>query len=572
MIKSSSGQLESKKCSFIRFPSHTQRHHRKPCGTPLLKKVKTKSRGISLYPKLVYCYKSVTDSLQEMLKRPDFLDKCEFWRTQQRDQDTLTDVYDGKIWKEFLQPGGIPFLSVPNNFAFQINVDWFRPFQHTQHSEGAIYMTIMNLPRKERFLQENVILVGVIPGPSEPSLHINTFLNPLVTELQELWKGVVLKNSADSSVLVRAALLCCSCDIPAARKVCGFVGHRAKKGCSRCRMTFPADSFGEVPDYSNFDRSMWIARSSEEHRTIAEQHRDCNTQAQQTDIEREHGIRYTALLKLPYFDAVRMCVIDPMHNLLLGTARNMVSIWKDRAILDRKDFDLIQEKVDSFISPADIGRVPMKISSGFAGFTAEQWKNWTIFYSLYALKDILPWQHYDCWHLFVKVCFLICRRCITREQLHEADELIFKFLETFKQLYGSDSCTINMHLHGHLADCIDDFGPVYSFWCFAYKGMNGVLGAYHTNTHHISVQYMHRFLDSKAYAPVYWPPEFVEQYLPVLKHCTYQKGSLMQINLETEITEGTFSPLPPVQEVLTKSKTYSLTLNVCLVMDNHFKF
>ena len=138
---------------------------------------------------------------------------------------------------------------------------------------------------------------------------------------------------------------------------------------------------------------------------------------------------------------------------------------------EQKIFDDIQVKVDSFISPADIGSVPMKISSGFAGFTAEQWKNWIIFYSLFALKDILPWQHYNCWHLFVKVCFLLCRRCITREQIQEADQLIFQFLPLFKQLYEAQKCTINMHLHGHLAKCIEDFGPVYSFWCFAYERM-----------------------------------------------------------------------------------------------------
>ena len=57
---------------------------------------------------------------------------------------------------------------------------------------------------------------------------------------------------------------------------------------------------------------------------------------------------------------------------------------------------------------------------------------------------------------------------------------------------------------------------------------------------------MRRFLDSKSCAPTYWPSEFVDEYFPVLKHCTYQKGSLMQTNLETEISEGTFSPLPPI--------------------------
>ena len=67
-------------------------------------------------------------------------------------------------------------------------------------------MTIMNLPRHERFVQENVILVGVIPGPHEPSLHIR----PLVDELKELWQGVVLKNCEGQMVVVRATKGCFS--------------------------------------------------------------------------------------------------------------------------------------------------------------------------------------------------------------------------------------------------------------------------------------------------------------------------------------------------------------------------
>ena len=82
--------------------------------------------------------------------------------------------------KEFLIYNGTPFLSAPYNYAFQLNVDWFKPFKHTQHSEEAVYLSIMNLPRKERFLQENIILACVIPGPHEPSLLMNSLLNPLV--------------------------------------------------------------------------------------------------------------------------------------------------------------------------------------------------------------------------------------------------------------------------------------------------------------------------------------------------------------------------------------------------------
>ena len=48
------------------------------------------------------------------------------------------------------------------------NVDWFQHFKHTKHSIGVLYLAIQNLPRKDRFLTENIIIVGVIPGPHEP--------------------------------------------------------------------------------------------------------------------------------------------------------------------------------------------------------------------------------------------------------------------------------------------------------------------------------------------------------------------------------------------------------------------
>ena len=72
----------------------------------------------------------------------------------------------------------------------------------------------------------------------------------------------------------------------------------------------------------------------------------------------------------------------------------------------------------------------------------------------------------------------------------------------FAELYGQGKCTINMHLHGHLAECIEDFGPVYSFWCFAFERMNRILGSYHVNNHHISIQLTRRFIDSKAHLSV----------------------------------------------------------------------
>ncbi len=134
------------------------------------------------------------------------------------------------------------------------------------------------------------------------------------------------------------------------------------------------------------------------------------------------------------------------------------------------------------------------------------------------------------------------------ESLVEADELLQLFWKDFVDLYGKESCTINMHLHGHLTQCVREYGPVYSFWCFAFERMNSILGSYRTNNRHVSVQYMRKFLDSKRYAPFNWPKEFTEEYLPLLQHFVYHKGSLMQSNVETEIDSQQYNALPPVKE------------------------
>lgn len=84
-----------------------------------------------------------------MLKREGFQEKCELWR-KRNSEGHLDNMYDGQIWKDFLHYDTVPFLALAYNFAFQLNVDWFQPFEHTQHSEGAIYLTVMNLPRQER--------------------------------------------------------------------------------------------------------------------------------------------------------------------------------------------------------------------------------------------------------------------------------------------------------------------------------------------------------------------------------------------------------------------------------------
>ena len=98
-----------------------------------------------------------------------------------------------------------PFLEAPFNLVLMLNIDWFQPYKHTVSSVGAIYLTIMNLPRTIHFKRKNVILVG-IPGPSEPKHDINTLLHPLVNELTSLWTGVMMEVRQGTTVLKKILL------------------------------------------------------------------------------------------------------------------------------------------------------------------------------------------------------------------------------------------------------------------------------------------------------------------------------------------------------------------------------
>ena len=128
--------------------------------------------------------------------------------------EILADIVDGRVWREFLFVDGKPLLAGERSLAFMLNVDWFQPFKLARYSVGVIYLVVMNLPRNERFKVENVVLVGVIPGPHEPSGNINTYLEPLVNELLVLWEGWHV-----GSEIVKGVLLCVASDLPTARKV-----------------------------------------------------------------------------------------------------------------------------------------------------------------------------------------------------------------------------------------------------------------------------------------------------------------------------------------------------------------
>ena len=219
----------TKKCNFRAFPNHKMRRYRATCGADLLKSVTSPSERRVLVPHKIYWYKSIKESLAQLVKREGFEKSCEKWRERNVPDNVYEDIYDGKIWKEFSYYFNSKDGKSPGKrYGLMLNLDWFNPFKHASYSVGALYLVCLNLPRSERFKRKNVILVGIIPHmKTEPKT--NTFLEPLADELVEGWQNGFKLSSANFRPFKKnffVALLCVGCDVPACRKLCGFLGNQ----------------------------------------------------------------------------------------------------------------------------------------------------------------------------------------------------------------------------------------------------------------------------------------------------------------------------------------------------------
>ena len=179
-----------------------------------------------------------------------------------------------------------------------------------------------------------------------------------------------------------------------------------------------------------------------------------------------------------------------MHNLFLGTSKKMFNVWNDFKLFSKSQLKEIEERINSIEVPSDIARLPMKIFSNSGSYTADQWKNWTLLYSAYCLKDILPEEHFRCWQTFVLACRYLCQSLISYTDLDIAEGSILKFCKSVETLYGKHVITPNMHLHNLLKDVILDHWPLASFWCFSFERFNGILGSTTTNKRSVKQQLM----------------------------------------------------------------------------------
>ncbi len=253
--------------------------------------------------------------------------------------DVMNDIWDGSILRDFQGPEGDGrfVVNLPNEkrLVFSFNYDSLNPYGNRVAGKsvkiGGMYMACLNLPRPLRFLVENVYLVWVVPGPEGPSTsEINHYLRPLINDLIDLWhNGLFLTHTPTHphGLLVRCALVPIVCDLPAARQISGFGQANCDDQCHECKL--------QLLEMENLDYWAWPRRNNQEHRALAKEWLNKLTEKAQEKHFKLNHVRWSELLRLPYWDPTKHVVIDSMHGFYLGILqRHCREIWGMSADID----------------------------------------------------------------------------------------------------------------------------------------------------------------------------------------------------------------------------------------------
>ncbi|KAG2204626.1 hypothetical protein INT45_003618, partial [Circinella minor] len=234
---------------------------------------------------------------------------------------------------------------------------------------------------------------------------MNNYMEPLVKELEELYKGVPISDDP-SSPTMRAVLLSVNCDIPAARKVGAFTGIQSFCACYRCDRKFTQLPGSTLRNWGGFDFA-WQDRDETKNAEGAEKWKAAKTPQERERVENEYGTRWSPLCRLKYFQRSRQVLLDPFHNLYLGTCKRMMELWRrmvnpttGKPLLTKDHFTEMQKEAEQIELPPGFEISKSKIGGHFAFMKGAEWRTWVLALSSILLKNRLPPQHLKIWLKF----------------------------------------------------------------------------------------------------------------------------------------------------------------------------
>ena len=176
-----------------------------------------------------------------------------------------------------------------------------------------------------------------------------------------------------------------------------YKSHKADLPCDKCcfqavREKGKIGASGKMSFYSDSNKTF-------PHRTDKEVRKAMNTCKKATNktsaqvLSQKSGVKYSELVRLPYFDMVQNFLIDPMHNILMGLVSDIgeVLISNSNELMTDEEIELLASRLSALRVPYDVGRLPKTMLEKLSarGLKAQQWKNFIVTYARVCLWNIV---------------------------------------------------------------------------------------------------------------------------------------------------------------------------------------
>ena len=149
-----------------------------------------------------------------------------------------------------------------------------------------------------------------------------------------------------------------------------------------------------------------------------------------------------------------------MHNLFLGTAKKVFGLKMNFS--SKKDLETISDRIAGMNVSSDIGRLPSNIASNYGIFTARRVEKFgSVVFSVLS-EWIREDKHLKIWQNLVLACRHLCHPTVPKARLR-IHRLFLIFARDGQSLYEPNLLTPNIHLHGHIMECMEYFGSLYGF-------------------------------------------------------------------------------------------------------------
>eukprot|EP00105_Crassostrea_gigas_P038741 XP_019922889.1 PREDICTED: uncharacterized protein LOC105328585 [Crassostrea gigas] len=444
---------------------------------------------LSLKKKSYFIEIPVKHQVKTFLEKKGTLESLKHRFTRKKKKSVgIEDIYDGNLYRNLSKTGGPLSEENPYNLSFTWNTDGIPIFKSSKVSIWPLYLTVNELPVKQRMQTENMILYGLWFGESKP--FMGGFTKPLIHTLRDLETNGTDFTINGQIYNSKSYLICGTADLPAKSLVMNCNQFNGQYSCLRCLHsgeTFRTVKGGTVRTFP-YDRSKPQPRK----RTSQE----CMSNAVEAVNSRSviNGMKGPSfLMTLKYYDFVKSSSIDYMHGVLLGVTKVLINLWtsgsnsKERFSIS-SNISIIDDRLKRIKPPSYITRVPRTISSHIKYWKASELRTWLFFYSLPILCDILDEKYFHHFASFVEGIYLLCTDCITPEDLEKSKILLSYFVHMFSSMYGERYVTLNMHSLLHLPECVEDLGPLWVYSCFPYENANGLLTELFHGTQNIELQ------------------------------------------------------------------------------------